>query len=228
MGKANKEAENKEKSPFTEIFIKLIEGMTQQEVADLVGVSRQNVGAWIKGDSVPSIYALPKIAEAFNVSTDYLLGRGKIKSDDEDVKIACKVTGLSEKAVCILSETETIEILNSIDPLSMEIPAKDWLVIEALPEMNEDISRILLFLQMAAFEEIPKTQIHDLLYGAIAKSSDKFKCKLDKFIQEFARRNGISDYKAVSDIGTDIFLDFFDDYPIKYFCDDYVDEESED
>jgi len=228
MGKANKEAENKEKSPFTKIFIKLIKEMTQQEVADLIGVSRQNVGAWIKGDSVPSIYALPKIAEAFNVSTDYLLGRGKIKSDDEDVKIACKVTGLSEFTVLLLSEAiPTIQIRNRLDPQMMDIPVKDWVISKVLPEINVDVSRMLLFLSSADFHETPKTYIHDFMYGAISKSADKYKYKLDEFIREYADKNGIDDYHTISDASTDIFLDYFDDLPIRFFCDDFNDEEGD-
>lgn len=89
----------KRKSPFTDIFLDLIDGMTQQQVADKVGVSRQNVGLWIKGATVPDIFTLPKIAEAFNVSTDYLLGRTETPSIKEDIQIAIKTTGLTEEII---------------------------------------------------------------------------------------------------------------------------------
>lgn len=103
----------KRKSPFTDIFLNLIDGMTQQQVADKVGVSRQNVGLWIKGATVPDIFTLPKIAEAFNVSTDYLLGRTEIKSVDEDVQVACKVTGLSERTINSLQEMRVAFLIDN-------------------------------------------------------------------------------------------------------------------
>lgn len=111
----------KEKSPFTDIFLKLIDGMTQQEVADKVGVSRQNVGLWIRGKTVPDIYTLSKIADAFKVSTDYLLGRTENPSVEEDIQIACKVTRLSEETIHNLqiAPYSIIEILNQL----IEIPS---------------------------------------------------------------------------------------------------------
>ncbi len=210
MGKANKEAENKEKSPFTEIFIKLIEGMTQQEVADLVGVSRQNVGAWIKGDSVPSIYALPKIAEAFNVSTDYLLGRGKIKSDDEDVKIACKVTKLSEEAVFVLSEViPTLQLSVEDNEELKEFNVKDWLVIDVLSEMSADIHQMIIYMLCSALDDKMKNALNDYIYGAIAKATDKCKYKIDKFIQYHAQQNGIENYRSVMESAKNFSFDFY-------------------
>ncbi len=46
----------------------------QQQLSEAVGVSQGNVSDWKSGRSSPSIEVLPKIAEFFNVSTDYLLG----------------------------------------------------------------------------------------------------------------------------------------------------------
>ena len=65
----------KAQSPFTSIFRSLIMGETQQEVANRVGVSRQNVGKWLSGETTPDINTLGKISDAYGVSTDYLLGR---------------------------------------------------------------------------------------------------------------------------------------------------------
>ena len=105
----------KRKSPFTDIFLNLIDGMTQQQVADKVGVSRQNVGLWIKGATVPDIFTLPKIAEAFNVSTDYLLGRsGNIKSPDTNLISACEYTGLSEKAINKITAVKNHAVLKEL------------------------------------------------------------------------------------------------------------------
>ena len=88
------------KNPFTEIFGKLVgEGATQQEIADKIGVTRQNVGKWLSGITTPDIVTLVKIADAYGVSTDYLLGRTDIKTDNIDKKAVCDYIGLSEMAV---------------------------------------------------------------------------------------------------------------------------------
>ena len=89
----------KDQSPFTNIFRSLIKGATQQEVANLVGVSRQNVGKWISGETTPDINTLVKIADAYGVSTDYLLGRKEVKSMNTQLKAVCEFTGLSENVI---------------------------------------------------------------------------------------------------------------------------------
>ena len=47
---------------------------TQNEIADIFDVSVQAVYNWEKGIFMPTIDSLIKLAEFFNVSTDYLLG----------------------------------------------------------------------------------------------------------------------------------------------------------
>ena len=49
-------------------------GLTQDKLADFLGVSFQAVSKWERGESVPDIYMIPIIADFFDVSTDYLLG----------------------------------------------------------------------------------------------------------------------------------------------------------
>ena len=48
---------------------------TQQQLADLLLVKRQTIGKYTKEISEPNIDSLKKLADYFNVSVDYLLGR---------------------------------------------------------------------------------------------------------------------------------------------------------
>lgn len=49
--------------------------LTQAELAKLMHVSQQTVGAWETGRAIPGSDTLSDLADLFNVSTDYLLGR---------------------------------------------------------------------------------------------------------------------------------------------------------
>ena len=48
-------------------------GMSQEELAEKVGVTRQAVSKWEMGTSVPELDTLVALAKCFDVTTDYLL-----------------------------------------------------------------------------------------------------------------------------------------------------------
>ncbi len=48
-------------------------GWSQEELADMLDVSRQSVSKWESAQSIPDIQKILKMAEIFGVSTDYLL-----------------------------------------------------------------------------------------------------------------------------------------------------------
>jgi transcriptional regulator with XRE-family HTH domain len=56
-------------------------GLTQQELADTLGITQQAVGRWEKGLASPDTPTLPRLADLFGVSTDYLLGRTDKKNN---------------------------------------------------------------------------------------------------------------------------------------------------
>lgn len=49
---------------------------SQADLASKSGVSREMIGKYERGEAVPSIDAAKKIADAFEVSMDYLVGEG--------------------------------------------------------------------------------------------------------------------------------------------------------
>ena len=57
-------------------------GLNQVEFAKQICVTKQCVSNWENDNVLPSIDMLIKIADAFNVKTDYLLGRDDSKSID--------------------------------------------------------------------------------------------------------------------------------------------------
>ena len=66
-------------------------GMSQVELAGLLGVTKQSVSNWENDNIQPSIEMLVKLAETLAVSTDYLLGLDGRKTLD--------VSGLSPQVV---------------------------------------------------------------------------------------------------------------------------------
>ena len=49
-------------------------GLTQEQLAERLGVSYQSVSRWEGGSSYPDIELIPEIAAFFEVSTDVLMG----------------------------------------------------------------------------------------------------------------------------------------------------------
>lgn len=61
--------------------------ITQPMLAGAIGVSRQSVGQWKDGKTVPDVLDLQKIAVFFGVSADYLLGLSDIRAQDPKAEI---------------------------------------------------------------------------------------------------------------------------------------------
>lgn len=74
-------------------------GLSQAKLGKELGLSAATIGYYENGDRLPDIEIAARIATYFHVSVDYLLGLSECKSAEPDVKVACKVTGLSEKAI---------------------------------------------------------------------------------------------------------------------------------
>lgn len=67
--------------PFPEILRELREkkGFTQQQLADTLHLSKNAVSHYEKGINMPNLDTIQKIADIFDVSVDYLLGRTSVR-----------------------------------------------------------------------------------------------------------------------------------------------------
>ena len=52
-------------------------GLTQQEIAELLGVKRNTYSDWENGKTEPNFEMILKLADLFEVSLDWLFGRDK-------------------------------------------------------------------------------------------------------------------------------------------------------
>ena len=66
-------------------------GLSQVELAEKLGISKQSVSNWENDNIQPSIEMLLKLSHIFSVSTDYLLG--------EDSRQFLEITGLNQKYI---------------------------------------------------------------------------------------------------------------------------------
>lgn len=57
-------------------------GLTQVELAKMVNVQQTTVSKWEVGRATPDYPVLLKLAEIYNVSVDYLLGREEITEEE--------------------------------------------------------------------------------------------------------------------------------------------------
>lgn len=67
--------------------------LTQQQLAELLGVAVSAISSYESGNRYPSYEVLISLARIFHVSTDYLLGLEKLKTvdvsslDDNEIKV---------------------------------------------------------------------------------------------------------------------------------------------
>lgn len=100
--------------------------ITQEELADRLGVSLKTVMNWEQGQAIPSVETLMDLADIYDCDLDYLTGR--IDQRTHDLQFIHNQTGLSEKA---------IEKLQSL------VAEPDWdqrerALIESAPDIPEE------------------------------------------------------------------------------------------
>ena len=57
--------------------LRKLSGMTQEQLAEKLNVSRQTISKWESGSSTPDIESVVKVSEIFQVSLDDLLKEGE-------------------------------------------------------------------------------------------------------------------------------------------------------
>lgn len=78
------------------------QGHRQKELAAHLGIQDNTISYFVSGRRTPNTEQIAKIADFFNVSADYLLGRTTAKTTDKDVQFICEYTGLNETALEVL------------------------------------------------------------------------------------------------------------------------------
>ncbi|MBQ3099885.1 MAG: helix-turn-helix transcriptional regulator [Clostridia bacterium] len=86
--------------------------MTQEQLAEYMGVSPQAVSRWETGATCPDIFALPSLAELFGISVDEMLGVDEKEKQKEIRNIISVAEGKLNKGIIDEPIIELREALN--------------------------------------------------------------------------------------------------------------------
>lgn len=90
---------------------------TQQEVADIIGISRSALSYYEKGERAIDIITLYKLCNLYNVSADYLLGTKSTPDTQYDYakKMELSHFGFSDEALAkVYGSEDTMELFNDL------------------------------------------------------------------------------------------------------------------
>ena len=90
--------------------LRLQKGLTQEQLADVLGVSAQAVSRWENNTSYPDITLLPGLAIYFNTSVDAIVGMDEIRKEETLRKIHGEIndlviSGQTDKAVALIRDS---------------------------------------------------------------------------------------------------------------------------
>ncbi|MBR2924243.1 MAG: helix-turn-helix transcriptional regulator [Clostridia bacterium] len=110
--------QNRYDKPFPSILRGLMKekGISQQTLAEAVGVARQTISQYMDGKAQPTIDKFSLIADFFDVSADYLLGKTPVEEINIEKKAISKATGLNRKSLQLLEKYQapaSREIINN-------------------------------------------------------------------------------------------------------------------
>lgn len=112
--------------------------MSQSELGKFIGVSQTTVTAWETGRAEPSSTFVSKLADLFNVSTDYLLGRSDSKKEPYYELTEKEKNDIAIQAEKLMDGIESGENLNFYgEPATEEQKERLIIAIQTAMEMNK-------------------------------------------------------------------------------------------
>ena len=114
-------AEEKANRPFARVLRSLLAEppiTSQAQLAEILGKTQQAIGQYVSGKSEPGYDVLIAIADHFQVSIDYLLGRSQHKTADMRTQAICDATGLNEESISLL--LDHTDGINPCDSIAVE------------------------------------------------------------------------------------------------------------
>ena len=102
--------------------------LTQEQVAELLGVSRQTISNWENEKSYPDIISVIKMSECYDVSLDYLLkGEQKMKTYYDYLEESTNVVKSNQKMIWAI--IVNIIVVALLITLNMFIPDNRYFLV---------------------------------------------------------------------------------------------------
>lgn len=102
--------------------------LSQKEIGNIFHASQNTVSQWENGTRKPSYDIIQEIADYFDVSVDYLLGR--------------------QEQLPELNSKDKREIQEILDDTEQQLLSQDGLMFDGSPATDEDVQKIIMAMQM--------------------------------------------------------------------------------
>ena len=102
--------------------------LSQKEIGNIFHASQNTVSQWENGTRKPSYDIIQEIADYFDVSVDYLLGR--------------------QEHLPELNSRDKREIQEILDDTEQQLLSQDGLMFDGSPATDEDIQKIIMAMKM--------------------------------------------------------------------------------
>ena len=150
--------------------------LTQENLADVFGVSFQTVSKWERGDSYPDITMLPEIADFFKVTTDELLGVNRAEKEKEITEKLQEYDNLTDGTLM----TEIVKELKAKYPNDFRILIRYLACLVRFSEDKDSVSSEII----SIYENIQENC-----------TNDKIRIKAKRSLIEFFRSKAEKDKK---------------------------------
>ena len=111
-------------------------GLLQKHIAEQLNITTSAYGYYEQGKRIPDSNTLDKLAQIFNVSTDYILGRTDVKqSSNTEQKI-------------FLSKKDKKDIAKDLEQFKQELLECEELLFDGEPASDETIDNILAAIEI--------------------------------------------------------------------------------
>lgn len=136
-------------------------GLSQQELANQLDVSRQSVSKWELNESEPSLNNIIVLSEIFNVSTDYLLKETENQSNENKTKLSSIFLVIGTLVILLgtlvgfMLYQERRDIISLLVGMIIQIIGCILFEYHVLKEQNEKIQKTFFSINIWLFPLIP-------------------------------------------------------------------------